>query len=96
MNPMRTLCFFCGVIFVAFLIQCLIGCRTSHKILRYIPLYCSGISFVFMAVTSASDKDFHTIVAAMWGMIGVCLLLGYGSAILVYKIRRGFAYQNCH
>ena len=76
------------MIFVAFLIQFFIGCRTSCKALRCIPLYCSGIALAFMAAASASGKNFHAIVAAIWGMIGICFLLGYGLAILTDQAYR--------
>lgn len=41
---MDILLYFGGPALIAFLIQFLVGCRTQHKILRYIPIYCFVIT----------------------------------------------------
>ena len=85
---MDTFTLFFGLIFVSFFVQFFIGCRAKHKILRYIPLYFFAIALMFMIIALTSDKDFHTIAAMLWGIIGGCLLSGYGLALLLQKLSR--------
>ena len=47
---MDILLYFGGPALIAFLIQFLVGCRTQHKILRYIPIYCFVITLAFGVV----------------------------------------------
>lgn len=55
---MDILLYFGGPILIAFLIQILIGCRTQHKILRYIPIYCFVIAAVFAIIALTADSGF--------------------------------------
>ena len=47
---MDILLYFGGPALIAFLIQFLVGCRTQHKILRYIPIYCFVITLAFAII----------------------------------------------
>lgn len=88
---MDILLYFGGPVLIAFLIQFLIGCRTQHKILRYIPIYCFVIALVFATVALTADPGFliggNVIAAFVWCMIGTCFLLGFALAIFVYKYK---------
>ncbi len=89
---MDILLYFGGPTLIAFLIQILIGCRTQHKILRYIPIYCFIIAVVFAVIALTADSGFliggNVIAALVWCIIGICFLLGYVLAIFVYKHRK--------
>lgn len=86
---MDVLFYFGGPVLSGFLVQFLIGCRTQHRILRYIPLYCFVITLVFAVIALTADSGFFiggTVVAALvWCVIGICILLGYALAICLYK-----------
>lgn len=72
----------------AFLIQFFLGCRTPFKVLRFIPLYCAALTLIFAMKAWRTPSLFiglNGLAAFIWGMIGVCILLGYGAALLVYK-----------
>ena len=47
-----------GPALIAFLIQFLVGCRTQHKILRFIPIYCFVITLAFAIIALTSDSGF--------------------------------------
>ena len=47
---MDILLYFGGPALIAFLIQFLVGCRTQHKILRFIPIYCFVITLAFAII----------------------------------------------
>lgn len=72
---------FGGAVLIGFLVQFLIGCRTRHRILRYIPLYCFVITFVFAVIALTADSGFFTggnvVAALVWCVTGICILLGY-------------------
>lgn len=76
----------------AFLIQLMIGCKTKHRILRFIPLYLFAVTLIFAGVALTADTGFLTggnvIAAAVWVVIGFCILLGYCLALLMYKIKK--------
>ena len=75
----------------AFLIQFFLGCRTSFKILRFIPLYCFALTLIFAVRAWNTPSLFiglNGLVAFIWGMIGICILLGYGAALLAHKFSR--------
>ena len=55
---MDILLYFGGPALIAFLIQFLVGCRTQHKILRYIPIYCFVITLAFAIIALTSDSGF--------------------------------------
>lgn len=78
---MDILLYFGGPALIAFLIQFLVGCRTQHKILRYIPIYCFVITLAFAIIALTSDSGFflggNVIAALVWCIIGVCFLIGY-------------------
>lgn len=81
------LCPFLG----AFLIQFFLGCRTRYKVLRYIPPYCFAVTLLFAVKAWRTPSLFiglNGLAAFIWGMIGVCILLGYGTALLAYKFSR--------
>lgn len=86
---MDILLYFGGPALIAFLIQFLVGCRTQHKILRYIPIYCFVITLAFAIIALTSDSGFflggNVIAALVWCIIGVCFLIGYALAIFIYK-----------
>ena len=81
--------YFGGAVLIGFLVQFLIGCRTQHRILRYIPLYCFGITLVFAVIALTADSGFfiggNVITALVWCVIGSCILLGYALAICLHK-----------
>jgi hypothetical protein len=83
---MDILLYFGGPALIAFLIQFLVGCRTQHKILRYIPIYCFVITLAFAIIALTSDSGFflggNVIAALVWCIIGVCFLIGYALAML--------------
>lgn len=87
---MDILLYFGGPALIAFLIQFLVGCRTQHKILRYIPIYCFVITLAFAIIALTSDSGFflggNVIAALVWCIIGVCFLIGYALAIFVFVI----------
>ena len=89
---MDILLYFGGPALIAFLIQFLVGCRTQHKILRYIPIYCFVITLAFAIIALTSDSGFflggNVIAALVWCIIGVCFLIGYALAIFIYKHRK--------
>ena len=89
---MEILLYFGGPVLVAFLIQLLIGCRTPHKILRYIPIYCSVIAFVFAVIALTADSGFliggNVIAALVWCLVGICFLSGYALARFVCTHRK--------
>ena len=89
---MDILLYFGGPALIAFLIQFLVGCRTQHKILRYIPIYCFVITLAFAIIALTSDSGFflggNVIAALAWCIIGVCFLIGYALAIFIYKHRK--------
>lgn len=81
------LCPFLG----GFLVQFFIGCRTRYKILRYIPLYAAALTLLFAVRAWNTPSLFiglNGLAAFIWGMIGVCILLGYGAALLAHKFSR--------
>lgn len=72
----------------AFLIQFFFGCRTTIKPLRFIPLYCVVVTLIFAVRAWNTPSLFiglNGLAAFIWGLIGVCILLGYGAALLAYK-----------
>ena len=89
---MDILLYFGGPALIAFLIQFLVGCRTQHKILRFIPIYCFVITLAFAIIALTSDSGFflggNVIAALVWCIIGVCFLIGYALAIFIYKHRK--------
>lgn len=88
---MDFLLYFGGPFLGAFLVQFFLGCRTTIKILRYIPLYFVAVTLIFAVKAWNSSSLFiglNMLAALIWLMIGGCILLGYGAAILVYKISR--------
>ena len=89
---MDILLYFGGPALVAFLVQFLIGCRTRHKILRYIPIYCFAITLVFAIIALTADSGFflggNVIAALVWCIIGACILLGYALAIFLCRYRK--------
>ena len=86
---MDILLYFGGPALIAFLIQFLVGCRTQHHILRYIPISCFVITLAFAIIALTSDSGFflggNVIAALVWCIIGVCFLIGYALAIFIYK-----------
>ena len=84
---MDILLYFGGPVLAAFLIQFFIGCRTRHKILRYIPIYCFVITLVFAVIALTADSGFllggNAIAALVWCIIGFCFLLGYALAMII-------------
>lgn len=81
------LCPFLG----GFLVQFFFGCRTAIKPLRFIPLYCAAVTLIFAVRAWNTPSLFiglNGLVAFIWGMIGVCILLGYGAALLAHKFSR--------
>lgn len=75
----------------AFLIQFFFGCRTTRKPLRFIPLYCAAVTAIFAVRAWNTPSLFiglNGLAALIWGMIGGCILLGYGAALLAYKFSR--------
>ena len=89
---MKLLLYFGVPMFSSFLIQLMIGCKTKHSILRYIPLYFFAAALIFAGIALTADAGFLTggnvIVAAVWGVIGLCILLGYGLALIVDKTKK--------
>lgn len=87
---MDILLYFGLPIVISFFVQLMIGCRTKHKILRHISLYGFITAFVFAGIAFCIDPGFliggNVIAAAVWGIIGVCVLLGHGLAWLVQKL----------
>lgn len=86
---MEVLFYFGGPVLFGFLVQFLIGCRTQHRILRYIPLYCFVITLVFAVIALTADSGFfiggNVVAALVWCVIGICILLGYALAICLHK-----------
>ena len=86
---MDILLYFGGPVLISFLIQFFIGCRTQHRIVRYIPIYCFVIALVFAVIALTADSGFliggNVIAALVWCIFGICCLLGYILAIFVYK-----------
>lgn len=84
---MDFLLYFGGPALISFLIQFFIGCRTRHKILRYIPIYCFVITLVFAVIALTADSGFllsgNVIAALVWCIIGICFLLGYALAMII-------------
>ena len=81
------LCPFLG----GFLVQFFFGCRTAIKPLRFIPLYCAAVTLIFAVRAWNTPSLFiglNGLVAFIWGMIGICILLGYGAALLAHKFSR--------
>lgn len=76
----------------SFLFQLIIGCRTKYRILRFVPLYLFAVTLIFAGIALTADTGFliggNAIAAAVWGVIGFCILLGYCLALLVYKTKR--------
>ncbi len=76
----------------SFLIQLMIGCRTKHRTLRFIPLYFFVVTLIFACIAFMTDTGFliggNMIAAAVWGLIGLCILLGYCLALLIHKIKK--------
>ena len=73
------------------LVQFFFGCRTAIKPLRFIPLYCAAVTLIFAVRAWNTPSLFiglNGLVAFIWGMIGVCILLGYGAALLAHKFSR--------
>ena len=63
----------------SFLVQFLLGCRTRFKVLRFIPLYCAAVTLIFAVQTWNASSLFiglNYLAALIWGLIGVCILLG--------------------
>lgn len=89
---MDILLYFGGPAFIAFLIQFFIGCKTQHKILRYIPIYCFAITLAFAIIALTADSGFflggNVIAALVWCIIGICFLSGYALAIFLCKYRK--------
>lgn len=89
---MDILLYFGGTVLIAFLIQLLIGCRTQHKILQYIPIYCFVVTLVFAIIALTADVGFllggNIIAALVWCIIGGCVLVGYALAIFMFKHRK--------
>ena len=87
---MEILLYFCLPALISFFVQLLIGCRTTHKILRNIPLYCFVLTLIFAAIALSTDPGFfiggNVIAAIIWGIIGLCILIGYGLAGLVHRL----------
>ena len=86
---MDILVYFGLPVLISFLIQLMIGCRTGRKVLQHIPLYAFIITLVFAGASLCTDSGFliggNIIAAAVWGIIGICILLGYGLAWMVQK-----------
>ncbi len=86
---MDILVYFGLPVLISFLVQLLIGCRTKRKVLQHIPLYAFIITLIFAGVSLCTDSGFlmggNIIAAAVWGIIGICILLGYGLAWMVQK-----------
>lgn len=86
---MDILLYFGGPVLIAFLFQFFIGCRTRHKLLRHIPIYCFIVTVVFAIIALTADSGFllggNVIAALVWGIIGFCFLLGYALAIFLCK-----------
>lgn len=85
---MELLLYFGGAFLGAFLVQFFLGCRTAHKLLRYIPLYCFMGTVICAVAAWRSSSLFiglNMLAALIWGLTGVNILLGYGAAILAYK-----------
>ncbi len=87
---MDILIYFGLPILISFFVQLLIGFRTKRKVLQHIPLYAFIITLVFAGVALCADSGFliggNIIAAAAWGIIGICILLGYGLAWMVRKL----------
>ena len=91
---MKLLFSFGLLILISFFFQILVGFRTKYKILRYIPLYCFGITIIFAIIALLKDPGFiiggNVLVAVIWVMIGLCFIVGYGLAIILFgKWRNG-------
>ena len=86
---MDILLYFGGPALIAFLIQFLVGCRTQHKILRYIPIDCFVITLAFAIIALTADPGFflggNVIAALVWRISGICFLFGYVLTVFVYK-----------
>lgn len=89
---MELLIYFGIPMFASFLFQMLIGNKTTHRVLRYVPLYCFGATLLFAGIALAADPGFliggNVIAAAVWGIIGGCVLLGYGCALLAGRVKK--------
>ena len=87
---MAVLVYFGLPVLISFFVQLLIGCRTKHKILQHIPLYAFIITLVFAVVALFANSGFliggNIIAAAAWGLIGICVLLGYSLAWIVQRL----------
>ena len=84
---MEMLLCFGGPMLSEFLVQLFIGCRTPHKVLHYIPLYCAVAAFIWAITAMIANTDFHMITALLRGIIAVCILSGYVLAVFVCKTR---------
>lgn len=86
---MEIILYFCIPILVSFFVQRLIGCKTKHKTLRYIPLYCFAVCLAFSAAAFTADTGFliggNIIAALVWALMGACFLAGYALALLVHR-----------
>ena len=68
---MDILLYFGGPALIAFLIQFLVGCRTQHKILRYIPIYCFVITLAFAIIALHRIQVFSLVVMLLLLLCGV-------------------------
>ena len=89
---MELLLYFGVPMLSSFFIQLMIGCKTKHNILHHIPLYFFAATLIFAGIALTADAGFliggNVIAAAVWGVIGLCILLGYGLALILDKTKK--------
>ena len=89
---MKLLIVFGLPIVIAFFFQVLVGCKTKHKVLQYVPFYCFGVCLLFAMIALSANPGFfmggNVIAAVIWGMIGFCFLIGYGLAMLYCRWKK--------